>query len=233
MKGFPGLYLVVTGFIWTMLAVNALNVLTSLPVVLVLLATDLGKSWPLAAIVSPLVGLSFAGTCAAFYESTVNGSSGIVRAYLTGWRRGVRRVLPVAIGLAASAVVVGIDVAVLGRWGIGPVGLVAACLLTVVTVPVAAVAWVGLVERPDLRRVDILKVSAYLAVRRGGWSVASLTAIAVAAAALAANPVLGLGLVLAPALYIVWGNSRRILTEFVGDADGAYLADEVTAFGRA
>lgn len=233
MKGFAGLYLVVTELVWAMLAVNALNVVTSLPVVLVLLGTDLSRSWLLLAILSPLVGLSFAATCAVFGGLASGSPRGVVRTYLTGWVRAVRRVTPVAVGVAAFAVVLGVDVAATALWGVGPVGLASAAVLTVVSVPVLAVAWVGLVERPDLSRVDVLKVSVYLAVRRGGWSLASLAALVVAGTAVTTSPVLGLGLVLAPVLYVVWGNSRRALAELVRDVVPSDLVDETTAFGRA
>ena len=221
MKGFSWIYLDVTCFMWTMLAVNLLNVLTCLPIAILAFNTDLAQTWPELALLSPLLGPSLAATWAAFGAYSRDGAAGITRVYLRGWRESLRRVLPVSAIGSVWATVIAVDVAACVHWGIGPLGLVGAAGIAVVTAVVFVTTWVALVEWPDVRRRDALQLSAYLAVRRTGWSAVSAVALSIGAVVLAAQPLLGVSVASAPVLYVVWASSRRVLGGVVGSSNPA------------
>jgi hypothetical protein len=80
--------------------------------------------------------------------------------------------------------------------------------LVVLAVSIALLALVALAERPTARLRDVVRVSAYLAVRRWYLTVTSLIVLAVLVTLLASHPALALGLAASPLLYVVWANSR-------------------------
>jgi hypothetical protein len=67
------------------------------------------------------------------------------------------------------------------------------------------------VERPTVRLRDVLKASLYLAIRRWYLTLLSLLVLVLLVEVVAAKPAIGLGLVAAPLLYVVWANSRFTL----------------------
>jgi hypothetical protein len=127
--------------------------------------------------------------------------------------------MPVGIAAWAVLVVVGVDLAAMTRWGYGALALPIAVVLSAIVLATLVSAWVGLADRPDMTRGAVVKASLYLSVRGAGWSLLSLASFGALGAIVWAKPAIGLGLVLAPALYVVWGNSRRVLMSVLPTED--------------
>jgi len=115
-----------------------------------------------------------------------------------------------------------VDLFVMAQWGLVAVALPLAIVLMAVGIATACVAWVGFFSRPDLRRRFVVRGSVYLAVRHPGRSLVTLIALGVVAVAVWVQPIVGLGIVAAPALYVVWADSQYIFAQYLP-------ADEVGA----
>jgi uncharacterized membrane protein YesL len=193
------------GVVHAGLMTNALLTAACLPLVVLLATTDPARSWPLLALLSPLLGPAL---CGAFAVLSTFGEGDVVRTFLRVWRASARRALAVVGACSALVVVLAVDC----RWAFGrPVGALAIPLLVVamaLAVATTLLALVLLAERPDVRVRDAARISAYLAVRHWFLTLFSFAVIAVFQALLAERPALALGLAATPLLYLVWGGSR-------------------------
>jgi uncharacterized membrane protein YesL len=207
----PETFGLIFGTVYLGLMTNALLVVFGLPVVVVLLTTDPGRSWPLLALVAPICAPA---VCAAFAVLGAYGKQpdvAVTRTFLRVWRASARRA--VTTGFLASALLVVLGVDAHAAWG-RPIGaLVLPPLVTaMVLVPAVTVLMlVVLAERPRARLRDAAPVCLYLAVRRWHLTLFSLLVLAVSEAFLASHPALALGLAAAPLLYVVGANGRYTL----------------------
>ena len=190
------------------LATNLLLTAACSPLVLVLLTTDPGRSWPLLALLAPLAGPALCGAFAVLSAYTIDRETAVARTFVRVWRASARPASTLTAGASALLVVLGVDCR--AAWG-RPVGaLVIPLLVVAMTLVVAAtmLALVVLSERPGARVRDAGRVSVYLAVRHWYLTLPSLAVLAVFEALLATRPAVALGLAAAPLLYVVWAGSR-------------------------
>jgi len=150
-----------------------------------------------------------------FRAYTLDGSVAVFRTFFVTWAHSWPRVCLPGLGLAALFLVVGLDLAVMAAWGLGYIAVPIAVVLVALGLATAAVAWVGLAARPDLTRWGVVRGSLYLAVRRPGWSILTLIALAIGAGGVWVQPLIGVGLLASPVLYVVWLNSRRIFARYL------------------
>jgi uncharacterized membrane protein YesL len=211
-KGFAGGFLTVTGLLYVMLATNLALVVTAAPWWGLALLVDLRLSWPWAGLCAILLAPGLAGAYAVFAAYSRDGDIGALRGFFASWRASWRRVWPVGLALQGLVLVVGVDLYALTLWGYGLVGLPIAAVLIGLAILTGLISWVGLAERPDLTRRAVVRASLYLGVRKFGWSALSLLVLGLVASITWARPAIGLGLLLAPGLYVIWGNSRRTLS---------------------
>ncbi|MFI5896321.1 hypothetical protein ACIA5D_40100 [Actinoplanes sp. NPDC051513] len=187
------------------LMTNILLTAACLPLVVLLATTDPGRSWPLLALLAPLLGPAL---CGAFAVLSDFGAGSPVRTFIRVWRASAPRALAVVGACSAMVVVLAVDC----RWALGhPAGALAIPLLVVAMVLAVATTLLALVvlsERPGVRVRDAARVSVYLAVRHWYLTLFSLAVLAVFQALLAERPALALGLAAAPLLYVVWAGSR-------------------------
>jgi hypothetical protein len=92
-------------------------------------------------------------------------------------------------------------------------------VLCVLALGLGAVGLVVVAEAPRARLRDVLRASAYLAVRRWYLTAASLVACGVQLAVFTQAPALALGVTAAPVLYVAWANSRYTLRPVLVVAD--------------
>jgi len=232
-KGFPSAFWAVSGLVFVGLATNLLVAVVAAPFWALALAGDLRATWPWAAIAALLLGPAVMGANAVFTAYTRDGDTGAVRAFWRGWRGTLRRVMPAWLALWVFLIVVGTDLYAMRAWGLGSLALPVCGVLIALALVTALTAGVGLAERPDLARFVVVKAAVYLSVRRPGWSLVSAAVLAVVARVVWVSPLLGLGVLTAPALYVIWGNARRVLARFIREDAGA--ADEavpVVGLGR-
>jgi uncharacterized membrane protein YesL len=189
------------------LVTNLLLVLGNAPFTVVLVATDLSRTWPLLVILAPLSFPTLVGVCAVFAQK----HDDVLRTFARAWRASVRRALVLGVVVTALLTVLVVDVRVLFGTTAGAVTipvLAVAVLLVAAATPLAVVA---LAEAPDARLRDLVFWSAYLALRRWYLTAASLVVLGLLALFVLSRPALGLGIAAAPLLYAVWANCRYSL----------------------
>ncbi|MDR1078192.1 MAG: hypothetical protein LBL55_05975 [Propionibacteriaceae bacterium] len=208
--GFHDGFLLVSSTVFTLLATGGLTLLGAWPLVVLLLATDWARAWPALALLSPLAALAAHASFAVFRDDG-QGPVGLVRTWARAWRRGLRRVGPLALGGALVLALAWSDLIFLA--GRPAAGLLAPGLAVVLAVG-AATGWTALAAAEEFAatpRLAILKAALACALRGGGWSLLSLAATAVYGWLLLNQPAWTLGLATGPVLYLVWANARHAL----------------------
>ena len=198
------------GMIYLGLIVNLLLVVSSLPLVVLLVTTDPLYSWPLLAIAAPLAAPGLAAAFRAFREHG-EGGLGPIRAFVAGLRATWRRALLIGVAVAAVVVVLLVDVRMLSNTAVAVFTVPLLGVLALLAIAVGLVALVAIAEVPAARLRDVLRASLYLSLRRWYLTAASLAALAAQVAVFATAPALGLGLTASAALFFAWTNSRFTL----------------------
>jgi len=200
----------VFGTVYLGLMTNVLLLVTSLPLVVLLMTTDPSVSWPFIALAIPLAA---PGVSAAFtvFRDNANGGAEVIRGFFAGWRATWRRAM--VLGALASAVVTVllVDVQLLGNGDLGVVVVPVLALLAVLAATVALIGLVAIAEVPHARLGEVIRAAAYLGLRRWYLSAVSLFALGLQFALFANMPAVALGITAAPALYLAWANSRFTL----------------------
>jgi uncharacterized membrane protein YesL len=202
-------YSLLFGVVYLGLATNVMLVIACLPEIALFALTDPARSWPLMALAAPLCAPALTAAFRVFRG--FSQSTSVVRAYWRGWRDTFWHAL--ALGAMATTVMVVLIVDGLAFAGspVGGVLIPAVAVFTLVAVVVTLVSLVAVAEAPKARLRDVVRMSAYLALRRWYLAIASVVAIAVQYVLLASLPALALGIVAAPVLYLVWSNARYTL----------------------
>lgn len=205
------LFLKVSGIAYVALMTNFLMVLTSLPLVVLLLATDPAATWPLVAAAAVLAAPSLPAAFTVFAGYSDAGDVAVVRNYFGAWRRHALRGWLLGGLTVGLCTVLAVDIA----WAFGqPVGAVAIPVFATLIVLVAGIGLGGLVavtERPELRLAALARAAIYLMAKRWYLTLLSLGAFVVLLAITAERPAVGLGVVAAPLLYLAWANTRFTL----------------------
>ncbi|GAA2180473.1 hypothetical protein GCM10009785_11440 [Brooklawnia cerclae] len=209
------------GTVYLGLMTSLLVVVVTLPAVAVLLATDLAVTWPVLALLCPLVAPALSAAFAVFAAHERDGSADVVRTFFSAWWKGLGRSL--AIGGVATLVVAAFAADIAFFWGHRAGAVVIPPLATGIVVALAVFPMVLVVrqECPQAGIRDVVKAAVFVVVRRWYLTAVSLAALGVLAALVVRAPALGLGIALAPALYVVRANCHRSL---VGVAHAAHAA---------
>ncbi|NUR63276.1 MAG: DUF624 domain-containing protein [Catenulispora sp.] len=199
------------------LKINLCLLAVTAPLLVVLAFTDEPlKAWPFFVLLSVLCGPASAGAFAAFEamgsdsagaNAAASDSAPVGRAFWSGYRAAFTRSSATAGAAALCVVVLGIDLqqAVGTRFAAAtPLLAVLLALVVTVTTTLLAAGW-----RLSGRRV---LAAAYLSVRKWYLALANAAVLGVLLAAIAAKPAVGLFLLPAPALYVVWANARHMLS---------------------
>ncbi|MBW8764478.1 MAG: DUF624 domain-containing protein [Microbacterium sp.] len=200
----------ILGVVYLGLMTNFLMLVAASPVVVLLITTDPGLSWPLLALAAPLSAPALTGAFAAFREFG-RGEPQVVRSFLRGWRATWRKGMLIGAAAAASVVVLLVDVRAVAALPASVVVVPVLALLTVIAVATALVALVALAEAPQARLRDIVKAALYLSVRRWYLTALSFAVLSVQFALFTTMPAIAIGLTCAPALYVAWANGRYTL----------------------
>ncbi|WP_243075502.1 DUF624 domain-containing protein [Microbacterium sp. SS28] len=211
-------YANVFGVAYLALITNALLLAASLPLAVLLITTDPARSWPLLAVAAPLAA---PGVTAAFtvFRAHGDGSTTPARDFVRGLRATWRRALAIGAMLTALVVVLLVDVRAFSGTSFGVVAIPLLGVLTVLAAACGLLALVAIAEEPTARIRDVLKASAYLAVRRWHLSAVSLLILGLQVALFATLPAIALGITASAALYLAWANSRYTLRPVLGIAD--------------
>lgn len=193
------------------LMTNLLLALSSLPLVILSVATDPRETWLLLAGAAVLAAPGLPAAFAVFANHADSGDSSVVGTFVRAWWRHAPRALLVGGVTVALAVILAVDIA----WAYGrPVGAVAIPVLATLIVLVAAAGLgclVAATERRDTGLPKLVGAATYLMTRRWYLTLVSLACAVVLATIVAQSPALGLGVTAAPLLYLVWTNTRFTL----------------------
>ncbi|MCB7137429.1 YesL family protein [Cellulosimicrobium marinum] len=201
---------------YTGLATNLLVVLGCLPLVVLAVTTDTAASWPALALLAPLCTPALVAAFGVFRAFTADGSAQVVRTFWRTYRQHWRR--SVALGATSTALVVVLVVDVRAVWGhpVGAVAIPVFVTLVVLTLVTALVAAASLADHPTARLRDVLRASLFAGVRRWYLTLPSLLVLAMLGSVIATRPAVGLGLALAPLLFVAWGGARYALRSTLG-----------------
>lgn len=195
------------GYAYAILMTDLLLVLANLPLaVLLFVAHDALQAWPTVLLLSLTLAPSLVGAFEVFRRMRGDEPPRPFAAFWSGYRR--RGPAAALLGLA-TALVIGFvlyDGAILTGTVWAPLvaptlAVVAAWALATCTTAVA-----GLVLYPQASARAIVKAAVYLSVRRWYFSVFALVLLALSAAAVIVQPVLG-ALVPGLLLYVVFANA--------------------------
>lgn len=193
------------------LKVNLCLAVAGLPLLVALAGTgDPFGSWPFFAALSALCAPAVSGAFGAF-RALSDGDPRIGTAYWRAYRATFGRSLTVGAAAAALVVVLVVDLqlAVASAWA-GAVAPMLALLVGLVVATTTAVLAALSDEAGEDRWWRRVLACAYLAVRKWHLSLFNLALLATVAVAATAKPVVGLLLLPAPALYIIWANTRHL-----------------------
>jgi uncharacterized membrane protein YesL len=168
------------------------------------------SAWPFFVALSVLCGPAVAAAFAVFGD-VAEDPQHLVRRFWSAYRAGFLRSVATA-GVAAGAVIVlGADLQMAVGTRFGAVTPVLAVLIGFVVVATTSALAAG----RRLSRRDVF-VAAYLSLRKWYLSVANLVVLGVLLAAVVSKPAVGLFLLPAPVLYVVWANARHVLSPLTG-----------------
>ncbi|UFU03204.1 DUF624 domain-containing protein [Ruania suaedae] len=201
----------VIGVGYLVLGTNAMLLLATLPLLVLLVSTDPRTSWPALLGAGVLATPALTAAFAVFSHYSTTKGTEVVRTFWRSWARHLRRSLALGAMLAGAAVVLVVDVLALwgSRWGAVLTPLLA--VLLALAAATALLALVASVERPEARLRDVLRASLYLGVRRWYLTIGSFVVLALLAGLFVAQPAVAVGLAATPLLYVTWGNSRYTL----------------------
>lgn len=191
--------------VYASLKINLCLLAACLPLLLALALTGQPlQAWPfftaLSAICAPAVAAAF-GAFHAFSE----GDHRIGRAYWTSYKESFGRSLAVGATAAALVIVLAVDFQLALGSPFGAVTPMLALLIAMVVTVTTTALTTGAGVRPKA-----LLGCAYLSLRKWYLSLANLAVLGVLGAAVVGKPMIGLLLLPAPALYVVWANTRYI-----------------------
>lgn len=199
------------GTVYLVMATNIMLVVSALPLLVLLVTTNPATSWPVLVVAAVAATPGLSAACAVFAAFTTTRSTDVIRTFARAWLTHLRRSLAIG-GLAVGvATVLVVDLVWASGTRLGAVMTPLLIVLLLLTLATTILAFVAGVERPDARLRDVLKVSLYLGVRRWYLTLVSFVVLGMLAMLFTQQPALAVGLLAAPLLYAVWGNSRHSL----------------------
>lgn len=204
-------YETVFGYVYAVLRVNLCLLAAGFPLVLALAFTRAPlEAWPFFVALAALCGPAVTGAFAAF-EAMTEDTDRVGRRFWAAYRAGFGRSL--AITAVASAVVIGlgVDLQLAANTPFKPLVPMLAALIAMVVIVTTAVLATG----RRLHGPSVL-ACAYVSIRKWYLSLADLAVLGLLLAAIVAKPALGLAVLPAPALFIVWANTRHITAPLTG-----------------
>ncbi|UJP10087.1 DUF624 domain-containing protein [Microbacterium sp. KUDC0406] len=200
----------ILGVLYLGLMVNLLVLIAALPLVVLLMTTDPVHSWPLMAAAAPLAAPALTAAFGAF-RAHDEGETHVVRAFWRAWRATVRPALLIGAIVVAVAVVLLVDVRMLADTDAAVVVVPLLLLLVALAAISGLLGLAAVAEVPDARLRDVLRASVVLGVRRWYLQLLSFAVLGVQFGVFTTMPAIAIGITAAPALYVVWANSRHCL----------------------
>ncbi|MEU8172283.1 hypothetical protein AB0C14_05375 [Microbispora hainanensis] len=168
-------------------------------------------SWPFFAVLSVPCGPALAGAFGCF-AGLAEGSTDVLRAFWSSYRRAARPALLLWAGGAAAVGVLVADVAAVAPTAWGPALVPFFLTASALVVAVAFALLVLLAEAPGPVRLRRLVLPClYLVARRWYLSALTVAVLGLAVAAVLLKPVAGVFLACSPLLYVAWATMRFVV----------------------
>lgn len=210
-------FLKISGVLYLGLMTNMLVALTSLPLLVMLMTTDPQRTWPWVAVCAALAVPALPAAFAVFTLYSDEGERSVIQPFFRAWWRHLRRSLAIGTMTVGAVTVLAVDIVWVMRHDaasgsqVGALAVPVLAILIVLCLFTGLGALVGILERPDASLFRLLKAALYLMLRRWYLALVSLACGGVFVLILAERPALGVGVVAAPLLYLVWANTRHTL----------------------
>lgn len=214
-RGFPDAFLSITGVLYLGLMTGVLISAACWPVPALLLAGDPGRTWPLVALLAPLVAPALSAAFATFSSYSDDGSVSVIRTFVSAWRRTFRRAIVLGAPSTATLTVLILDVTYLWGRRLGALAIPPLVMASVLIVPATLTALVIAQDRPRARLRQVIAVAAFVTIRRWYLSAVSIVVLLILGAAVVKAPAIGLGVALGPVAYLLWANARHSFSTVV------------------
>ncbi|MEV4410952.1 DUF624 domain-containing protein [Catellatospora sp. NPDC049609] len=206
-------YDMIFGTVYAGLRINLCLVAACLPLLAALALSDRPlQAWPFYTALAATCGPAAAAAFAAFRGFT-EGDDRVGRSFWAAYRNSFGRALAAGAVAAALVIVLVVDFQLALGGPLGAVTPVLALLIALVVAATTALLATGARWSPKT-----LLACAYLSVRSWHLSLANLAVLGTLAAAVAVKPAIGLFLLPAPALYVVWANARHLTAALAATA---------------
>ncbi len=191
----------------TAVAVNVALVVTSAPLLVLLVFADPFASWPLVAVAAVLASPGLTAAFTVFRSSGGNPFRVFAQGYLATWTRAALVGL-VAVGAGAVLLV---DVRFFADTPYAQAAMIVLVVVAVLVAGVALLALAAIAEEPTIRVRDALRIGAWYGLHRWYLTLVSLAVLVAFGLSFINLPLLALSVVACPALYLAWSNCRYTL----------------------
>jgi uncharacterized membrane protein YesL len=211
MKGFFGVYLQITGLMYVALMTNLLLLIANLPLVVLVVFTDVTQTWLLVVGVAPFAAPSLVAAFAVFREFAADGRVTVVRSFVLRLSALWRRSLGIGALASAGLLVIGADIAFMWGKTMGAAAIPVFVMFMAVLLATAFHVLVAIDLEVDVKGVDLWKACLFLTVRHWPVTTLSLVALGLLSTFVVVMPAWGLGLAVSPVLYLAWTNGSYVL----------------------
>lgn len=211
MKGFFGVYLQVTGMMYVALMTNLLLLVVNLPLVLLVVFTDVRETWLIVLGFAPFVAPALVSAFAVFREFATDGRVTVVRGFVRQWKATWRRSLGVGALVAGGLFVLAADIAFVWGKTVGAVAIPVFVMFIALLVSTSLHVLVAVDLEAEVKGLELWKACLLLTVRHWPLTALSLFALGLLLTFAVVSPAWGLGLATSPLLYLVWTNGTYVL----------------------
>lgn len=215
------LHELIFGIICQSLVGNLLLVLVTAPLVVMLATTDPRQSWPMLALLSPLLAPATTAMFAVFRTTNTQeplAIGALVREFFRNWWRLLPRTLLVGAIGAAIITISALNIQFFMAEPSGALVIPGQVILALFALTGTLLILVALSERPEIPLKSLLKLTG-LAVRHWYIIVPVLIVLGLLVTLIAEYPALGLLVAPAPLLYGIWGMYRFALRPILPPAE--------------
>ena len=205
-----------------LLAVAIAPLLTALAIV-----RDPLEAWPFFLALSCLCAPALAGTFACFGQLD-DESPEVLRPFWTTYRRTAARAVAVWVAGAVAVSLLIVDSVVVARFSWGPALIpffITASALVINVVLAVIVLLVRLPPERTGRLRELARSCLFLVARRWYLAAVNVAVLGLAVTVVLVKPVIGLLVACAPLLYVVWANTRYLVSPLVEESHEAKVAD--------
>jgi len=207
----PDFHELVFGILYAALMSNLAFLLATLPLVVLLVATDLTVTWPLLVLFGPLFFIALGALFTVLRNYNVSQSIPVFRTFFGAWKRFAWRASALGIGCTVIVAIAVVNLRYFATNTFGPLVVPFQIALIVTLIGVTITALVALPELPEVRLADVVKRALLCSVRRWYLTLAALIVLVLWYLAITLQPAIGIGVLTAPLLYAVWALCRYAL----------------------